>query len=226
MGITGFTQINATTWEYLSIDYSQSAGTLGTATHTSIGGTIIDRINATTFDASGNVYITGAMSTGSNGLDIKTVKLDASLNILWTATYDGSAHKDDVGRGIAVDGSGNVYVAGYTSGANDKDATLIKYSSAGSQSWAQTYDGAEGDDAFADLAITSDTKIFVGGYTTQKGNRDFYTALYTVRAAQKPGRIARMGLRTATTKSSRWCRMGWGTLLFRVPVCKARPPRM
>ena len=132
VGITGFTQTNVTTWEYLSIDYSQSAGTLGTATHTSIGGTIIDRINATTFDASGNVYITGAMSTGSNGLDIKTVKLDASLNILWTATYDGSAHKDDVGRGIALDASGNVYVAGYSSNATDKDAILVKYSSAGS----------------------------------------------------------------------------------------------
>ena len=177
--ITGFTQTNATTWEYLTLSYLASTGGSGTSSHTSIGGTIIDRINATAFDASGNVYITGAIGNGSNGLDIKTVKLDASLNILWTATYDGSAHKEDVGRGIALDGSGNVYVAGYSSNASDKDAILVKYSSAGSQAWTAAYAGTEGDDAFADLSVTSDTKIFVGGYTTQKGNRDFYTVLYS-----------------------------------------------
>ena len=182
--VTGFTQVNATTWEYLTMSYAANTGTLNSATHTSLGGTIIDQVNNATFDAAGNVYITGAMGNGSSGLDVKTVKLDAGLNIVWTATYNGSASLQDVGRGIALDASGNVYVAGYTSNT-DREGLLIKYSASGTQIWAQTYVGAEGDDEFADLAVTVDTNIFVGGYTTRQGNQDFYAALYSLSGTKK-----------------------------------------
>ena len=176
--VTGFTQVNATTWEYLALSYASTTGTLGSATHTNVGGTVIDKVNAAAFDAAGNVYITGAMGTGANGLDVKTVKLDASLNILWTATYNGTDNKQDVGRGIAVDAAGNVYVAGYTTSNDDRNALLIKYSSSGSQTWTQSYAG-QGDDEFADLAITADSSIFVGGYINNQGKNDFYAALYS-----------------------------------------------
>ena len=182
--VTGFTQVNATTWEYLALSYASTTGTLGSATHTNVGGTVIDKVNAAAFDAAGNVYITGAMGTGANGLDVKTVKLDASLNILWTATYNGTDNKQDVGRGIAVDAAGNVYVAGYTTSNDDRNALLIKYSSSGSQTWTQSYAG-QGDDEFADLAITADSSIFVGGYINNQGKNDFYAALYSSGGVKK-----------------------------------------
>ena len=180
--VTGFTQVNATTWEYVTLQYRATDGLLNVATTTSVGGTVIDQINATAFDTLGNVYITGAMGTSS--LDIKTVKLNAQMAIAWTVTYNGSAGQNDVGRGIVVDAVGNVYVAGYTTTASGRDAVLIKYSSSGIATWVQTYDGGSGDDEFADLAITADASIFVGGYTTQQ-SKDFYAAFYSTAGVRK-----------------------------------------
>lgn len=176
--VTGFSQTNLTTWEYAGIRYDQSAGTLIGSNVTNQGGTTIEMVNAATLDNSGNIYITGAMGASGQQSNIKTIKLDASLNILWTATWNGAANKDDVGRGIAVDASGNVYVAGYTTGADDRDAVMLKYTSGGSQTWVQVYDAAEGDDEYSDLALTSSGESFVGGYVTQQGNKDFFAALY------------------------------------------------
>ena len=175
--VTGFSQTNATTWEYAALRYDQSTGNPLGSYVTNQGGTTIDLVNAAALDNSGNIYLTGAMGASGQQLNIKTIKLDATLNILWTATYNGAANKDDVGRGIAVDASGNVYVAGYTTG-DDRDAVMLKYTSGGSQSWAQVYDAAEGDDEYADLALTAGGEPFVGGYVTQKGNKDFFAALY------------------------------------------------
>jgi|GEM_PF-2854457 len=178
LAVTGFSQTNLTTWEYAVLRYDQSTGNQLGATVTNQGGTTIELVNAAAFDASGNIYITGAMGASGQQLNIKTIKLDANLNILWTATYNGAANKDDAGRGIAVDASGNVYVAGYTTGDN-RNAVLLKYTSGGSQSWVQVHDAGEGDDEYADLALTSGGEPFVGGYVTQKGNKDFFTAMYS-----------------------------------------------
>lgn len=178
--VTGVSQTNLTTWEYATLGYAKSNGTLNSSYVTSAGGTTIDRAQAVAFDDAGNTYITGALGAGGQGLNIKTIKLDASLAIVWTATYNGSANLDDVGRGIAVDASGNVYVAGYTTaGGNNRNAILLKYSAGGSLSWSQVSDPEGGPDELADLALTAAGDVFVGGYVTQKGNKDFFAALYS-----------------------------------------------
>ncbi|MFH1073777.1 MAG: SBBP repeat-containing protein [Candidatus Firestonebacteria bacterium] len=72
-------------------------------------------------DSSGNVYVTGfenvAYHVGSvwTSWNIWTRKYDSSGNEVWTKTYNGAVNGDDVGNGIAVDSSGNVYVTGFES---------------------------------------------------------------------------------------------------------------
>jgi len=175
--VTGFAQTSVSTWEYFACRFNQSDGSLLGSSVTNQGGTSIERANAATLDAAGNIYITGAMGTTSHGSDVKTVKLDPQLNILWTASWNSATNKDDVGRGIAVDASGNVYVTGFTTNS-DKNGLLLKYTSSGTLSFAQTYNSSEGDDEFAGLALTSNGDVFTGGYITRKGNKDFFTALY------------------------------------------------
>jgi uncharacterized delta-60 repeat protein len=91
-------------------------------------------------DASGNIYITG-LSTANSGLgDCVTIKYDTDGNQQWAKTYDGPANRNDYGNSIAVDGSGNVYVTGSSTGTEtDRDYLTLKYDSSGQQQWAPTY---------------------------------------------------------------------------------------
>lgn len=80
-------------------------------------------------DSAGNAYVTGT-TTSTNfptvnplqaapggGFDAYAAKLNPSGSDLIYSTYLGGSG-DDFGRGIAVDGSANVYVTGQTSSAN------------------------------------------------------------------------------------------------------------
>jgi hypothetical protein len=175
--ITGASQTNFNTWEYAVIRYEQSNGSFVSATVTSAGGTNIELVSAATLDAAGNVYLTGALGVSGQGFNIKTIKLSPSLAILWTANWNGAANLDDAGRSIVVDTAGNVFVAGYTT-ASDRDGVLLKYTSSGSLLYA-TSNAATGAGEFTGLALSSAQEPFVGGYTSERGNKDFLAQLYT-----------------------------------------------
>jgi hypothetical protein len=55
---------------------------------------------------------------------------------LWTNRYDGPGSGSDTATGLALDGSGNVYVTGESDGTNHYyDYVTIAYSSAGVPQW-------------------------------------------------------------------------------------------
>lgn len=93
-------------------------------------------------DASANVYVTG-YSKSANGNDITTIKYNTSGAQQWVAVYDGAFHGYDEGNSVAVDASGNVFVTGFETSANQfyQDMVTIMYDAAGSQQWANVYDG-------------------------------------------------------------------------------------
>ncbi|MCK4403992.1 MAG: alpha/beta fold hydrolase [candidate division Zixibacteria bacterium] len=75
---------------------------------------------------SGNVYVSGYSWGGlkpASCEDFGTVKYDSDGNQLWVRRYNGPGNGDDEAWGIAVDGSGNVYVTGGSAG----DYATIKY---------------------------------------------------------------------------------------------------
>jgi hypothetical protein len=90
-----------------------------------IGGTANEYGYATAVDASGNVYYTGSFRTtvdfdpgpgtfnltSAGGDDIFISKLDASGNFLWAKRIGWIAA--DIGNGITLDASGNVFITGY-----------------------------------------------------------------------------------------------------------------
>jgi hypothetical protein len=80
-------------------------------------------------DQKNNVYVTGYSMVTNTGSDIATVKYDTNGNQVWVERYDGPGHGNDAGNAIAVDKSGNVYVAGYETETNGfTSMILIKYS--------------------------------------------------------------------------------------------------
>ena len=89
-----------------------------------------DKGQAIAVDDSGNVYVTGWSKGDATGDDYATIKYGPDSNEpLWIARYDGPVNKSDGAYGIAVDGSGNVYVTGESEGSGtSKDYVTVKYS--------------------------------------------------------------------------------------------------
>ncbi len=120
----------------------------------------------TALDASGNVYITGYSFNAAGNADIFTIKYNNAGVRQWTARYNGPGAGADVAYAIAVDGLGNVYVAGTSvNAAADSDLVVIKYNNAGVRQWVARYDGAgHGADVAFDLQLDDAGNVYAGGY--------------------------------------------------------------
>ena len=100
------------------------------------------------------------------------------------ATYLGGSG-DDSGLSLAIDSSGNAYVAGYTASTNfptknplqasksgSNDAFIAKINSAGSALSYSTYIGGSSDDYGESIAVDSSGNAYITGYT---GSANFPT---------------------------------------------------
>ncbi|MBI5375841.1 MAG: SBBP repeat-containing protein [Candidatus Schekmanbacteria bacterium] len=155
---------------------------------TYIGGSNIDYANGADVDSAGNVYITGATKSNNfptvlpikgygGGYDAFVTKINESGSAIVYSTYLGSGY-GDFGNGIAVDNSGNAYVAGNTGGnfpqvlpvqttnLDGGDAFITKINASGDAFVFSTrYGGQESDDARA-IAIDSSGNIYITGNTS------------------------------------------------------------
>ncbi len=130
-----------------------------------------------TLDAVNNVYVTGYTHNGSNR-DISVLKYDSLGTLLWTQFY-GSVSGDDEGTSIKVDPAGNVYVAGYTYVSGQLDLFTAKYSSTGTQLWANTYDVTGADDKAVDIEFDASGKVYVLATTNNGSDKDITVIRYT-----------------------------------------------
>jgi len=128
---------------------------------------------AVAVDASGNVYVAGQTGgslggTGAGGDDGFVRKYDSSGTHQWLQQFGTSSN--DVAYGVAIDGSGNVYVAGSTSGVlsgtnlGGQDGYLRKYDSSGTHQWTQQF-GTASDDVVYGVAGDDGGNVYVSGYT-------------------------------------------------------------
>jgi hypothetical protein len=84
---------------------------------------------AITVDSGNNSYITGYSFNTNSSNNIITIKYDPNGNQIWLQRYTSPGNGNAAGNAIAVDKSGNVYVAGYdTTTAGGTEMVLIKYS--------------------------------------------------------------------------------------------------
>ncbi|NIN01403.1 MAG: hypothetical protein GTO24_25915 [candidate division Zixibacteria bacterium] len=138
---------------------------------------------ATAVDSAGNVYVTGYTwpSTGTDS-DYATIKYYPNGDTAWVRTYDGTGegHHDDA-CAVAVDGSGNVYVTGFSWGmGTDQDCATVKYDSSGNQIWVQRYNGpGNGSDNAYAIGIDGSDNIYITGPSLGSGTyQDYATVKY------------------------------------------------
>ena len=132
-------------------------------------------------DNAGNVYITGNSPGETSANDITTIKYNSAGQEQWVQRYNGPGNSDDGTNGtnaIAVDSSGNVYVAGWSAGTENTDYVVIKYNSNGDQQWAQRYNGpGNGYDAPYGIALDGSGNVYVTGTSTGDGTGFDYTTI-------------------------------------------------
>ncbi len=159
------------------------------------GGTGLDRFNAMALDQAGNMYLTGetesddfpvlnaTQETRSGAADAFLVILTPDMELSYSSYLGGTDF--DAGRGIGLDGAGNIFVAGSTAaadfpvtagafqetfqggGINDPfsgDYFVTKFDALGAVSYS-TYLGGSDADYVCDLVVNALGEVAVTGNT-------------------------------------------------------------
>ena len=159
---------------------------------------------AVTVDGSGNIYVAGKAVTGINvrsvnfgcanndyqgaGANSFVVKLNSQGQCQWVRYV--SDDYDDMSTGVAVDGSGNVYMTGsfqstanfdgqdplfgsttfrrsatgsISGGASESDGYLVKYNSSGATQWVRRFGGSSTDQGTSVSIDPADSGIVITG---------------------------------------------------------------
>ncbi len=112
-------------------------------------------------DASGNVYVTGRSygafdgHSNSGSYDMFLIKYNSSGTKQWSKLLGTSNY--DVGYGVSVDSSGNVYVTG----KSWNRVLLAKYNSSGLQQWSKSFGSGNG----YGVSVDSSGNVYATGYS-------------------------------------------------------------
>jgi hypothetical protein len=168
---------------------------------TYLGGSEADTAQSIHVDSSGNAYIAGytfssnfptvpaghaIQNTLAGGADAFVAELNAAGTALTFSTFLGGTGNDEA-YGLALDGSNNIYITGYTVSSNfptttgafqpslrgPSNAFVSKLSAGGASLLYSTYLGGSGTDKGTAIAVTSGGVAFVTGSTNSS---DFPTA--------------------------------------------------
>jgi uncharacterized delta-60 repeat protein len=176
--VTGYSYGSGTSSDYATIKYNSSGDTLWVRRYT---GPVndYDKAQAIALDGVGNVYVTGVSYDSGTGSDYATIKYNPSGDTVWVRRYNGPGNSGDVAEAIALDGSGNVYVTGYSYGSGtSSDYATIKYNSSGVEQWVRRYDGPGNDDDYAEaIALDGVGNVYVTGYSYGSGTSSDYATI-------------------------------------------------
>jgi hypothetical protein len=156
---------------------------------TYLGGTAQSAVMALALDASGDLYAAGwteaidfpvsnaIQAVNHGGVDAFVFKLNPAGNTLLYATYIGGSG-DDRAAGMAVDSSGQIYLAGSTASTNfplvaavrstlggSRDAFALKLNAIGNLLVYSTYLGGSGNDLATAIAIDAGGNAYIAGDT-------------------------------------------------------------
>jgi uncharacterized repeat protein (TIGR02543 family) len=165
------------------------------------------RFSAVAVDSSGNVYAAGyqrGTGTYTYGAGVSAqgpssvynavlVKYNSSGTAQWARTVSAGSRMSGFSA-VAVDSSGNVYVAGsqngivtYTYGmgvsiegtSSSDNVVLVKYDSNGTAQWARTVNAGNNDSRFSAVAVDSSGNVYAAGYQRGTGTYTYGAGVST-----------------------------------------------
>ncbi len=146
-------------------------------------GALDDKALALTTDPAGNIFL-----TGTSGNDYMSIKYNGGL-VPGTPVLYTNGRSGNIPGGIAVDGLGNIIVAGMEMNASSKQAYLVlKYSpNFAALISSAVYSGGGFDKAVA-VKTDGQNNIYVAGYSNDGITDNFYTVKYNSMLVQLSSR--------------------------------------
>jgi hypothetical protein len=149
-------------------------------------------------DLAGNTYVTGTQIGQGADFDWFTAKFTSSGVITWFHTLSGANRGADTPCGIAVDSTGNVYVAGNVDqglGLSTK-IVAVKYGPTGTVVWQNNSVGSAAGGVANAMCLAPSGRLHIGG--TDPANGDFCDMAVDKTGASLPVKeIATAGSATA-----------------------------
>ena len=129
---------------------------------------------------SGGVFVVGTTTTSSSE-DLLAARYGAGGTPLWSDTYDGPSHLDDLASAATTDRRGDLIVVGQSSISTTDTATIIaKYSSGGVRRWVRLFDDPGGPSSANGVAVDRAGDIYVlGGRFTSASGDDLIVLKYS-----------------------------------------------
>ncbi|MEI6945961.1 SBBP repeat-containing protein [Paraflavisolibacter sp. H34] len=204
--VTGYSMGTSTDKDYATLKYDNS-GNLKWAARYDHGGE--DQPHALAVDGGGNVYVTGASKEGGTtwrANDFATVKYTSGGVEQWVKRYDGTLHGSDQAKALAVDGAGNVYVAGNTTvyldedGEDWEDFATLKYNATGGLVWERILNRRTLDSPKA-LVVDGSGNVLVAG---SSGDHEESTEVFTTFKYNAAGALQWVSTLDGTVDESDW----------------------
>src|SRR4030095_6491132 len=150
--------------DYVTIKYN-SSGVQQWATVYNGPANRTDVLTEVKTDNASNIYVTGHTDGASHFDCYATVKYNSAGLLQWVQRYNGALGFYDRANSLGVDGSGNVYVTGFSQeSGTSTSATTIKYNTGGVQQWRVSYNDTLGysDEPFS-LTLDNSGNVSITG---------------------------------------------------------------
>jgi outer membrane protein assembly factor BamB len=163
--VTGESQNNLGNYDWLTIKYDATSGTLLWQATYAGSGAADDVPYSIAVDSAGNAVVVGSTNNGAN-LDMKIIKYSGSNGaVLWQNTLAGAGNRDDIAYSVALDSADNALVAGFSFNGTNNQWNAVKYRAQdGLVLWQQTFPlPGSGSNVSPAIAVDSTGNAIVAG---------------------------------------------------------------